>query len=139
VTHPNERMLSNAYTAFATGDLATVTAMFSDDIAWHASGTSPVSGDYTGKDEILQFFGKMMQAYDGTLQVQVLDILANDNHGVVLTNERGTSGGQTVEFRSVHLWTISDGRCTRFVSYEDDAYHQFWSKALVEQRSAHRH
>jgi ketosteroid isomerase-like protein len=139
MTHPNEEMLKNAYDAFATGELARVTAMFSDDIAWHASGTSPVSGDYTGKDEVLQFFGKMMQTYDGTLQVQVLDILANDHHGVVLTSERGTSGGRTVEFRSVHLWTISDGRCIRFVSYEDDPYHQFWSKAPAEQRSAGSH
>jgi hypothetical protein len=132
-------MLHNAYDAFASGELAKVTAMFSDDIVWHASGTSPVSGDYTGKDEILEFFGKMMQTYDGTLQVQALDILANDNHGVVLTSERGTCGWRTVEFRSVHLWTISDGQCTRFVSYEDDAYHQFWSQAPAEHRSARRH
>ena len=52
MTHPNETMLSNAYTAFATGDLATVTAMFSDDIAWHASGTNPARRTAVIRDSI---------------------------------------------------------------------------------------
>jgi len=139
MSHPNETMLRTAYAGFSIGDMAPLTDMLSDDITWHAAGTSPVSGDYVGKDEVFGFFAKMMELYGGSLRVEVRDVLANDDHGVVLTTEHGSSQGETVEFTTVHLWTIRDGKCTRFVSYEDDVYHHFWSPDAIRGRSLPQH
>jgi len=77
----------------------------------------------------------MMELYEGSLWVEVRDVLANDDHGVVLTTEHGSSQGETVEFTTVHLWSIRGGKCTRFTSYEDDVYHQFWSPDAIRRRS----
>jgi len=34
--------------------------LLTDDIEYHISGRSLVSGDYSGKDEVLGFLGKLM-------------------------------------------------------------------------------
>jgi ketosteroid isomerase-like protein len=70
-----------------------------------------------------------MNLYGGTLRVEVLDVLANDEHGVVLTRERGEHGGRTAEYEGVHRWEFRDGKCARFENYYDDAYHEFWKAA----------
>jgi hypothetical protein len=36
-------------------------SLLTDDIEYYASGRSPVSGTYKGKDEVLGLFGKMME------------------------------------------------------------------------------
>ncbi|MEO7030479.1 MAG: nuclear transport factor 2 family protein [Acidobacteriaceae bacterium] len=128
MAHANEMILGKIYEAFSKGDMADGMAAFTDDIAWHASGRNPVSGNFTGKTEVLGFFKKMMDVYDGPLQVEILDILANDRNGIVLTIERGMIRGETLEFRAVHHWKFRDGKCARFENYADDAYHEFWSR-----------
>jgi ketosteroid isomerase-like protein len=95
-----------------------------EDIKWHVSGQSPLAGKYVGKGEVLGFFGKMMNLYEGSLKLDVLDILASDRHGVVLTREAAQYDGRSVEFRSVHLWEISGGKLKQFHVFYDDAYHQ---------------
>jgi ketosteroid isomerase-like protein len=81
-------------------------------------------GEYVGKDEVLGFFGKMMRLYDGTLRLEVLDILAGEKHGAVLTKEEFQHDGKTVTFRSIHLWETHDGKFSAFRVYYDDAYHR---------------
>lgn len=138
--HPNQIMLKTAYQAFACGDLLPLAAMLSDNVVWHATGTSPAAGDYVGKDEVFGYFGgfftKMIELYGGSLHIEVRDVLANDTHGVVLTTERGTSQGETLTFTSIHLFTIRDGTCTHVTSYQDDCYHQFWSPPAATARAA---
>jgi hypothetical protein len=74
-----------------------------------------------------RLFGKMMDVYGGTLRLEVVDIFANDNRGVVLTRETGTTDGETVKWSGVHIWSFRDGRCTQFVAYADAIYQRFWS------------
>ena len=69
----------------------------------------------------------MMEIYSGTLRLEVVDILANDEHGVVLTKESGTASGESVAWNGVHLWTFCEGRCAGFVAYADAAYQGFWT------------
>lgn len=76
----------------------------------------PLAGDYRGKQEVLAFFGKVMEVYAGTPRLEVEDILANDQHGVVLTRERGDVAGEAVSWAGTRIWTFRDGRCTEFSS-----------------------
>lgn len=122
----NEKMLRDSYEAFGLGDLKPLMDSLSDDIQWRVSGNSPLAGSYTGKDAVLGLFGKMMELYKGTLRVQVVDILAKNGRGLVMTKEQATYQGQTVEFSCVHVWTARDGKLAEFDVFYDDAYHQFW-------------
>ena len=127
MSNANEDTLRNVYDAFARGDVATVMDLATDDIKFHVSGRSFVSGDYLGKDEVLGFFGKLMQLSGGTFHLEVLDILANDEHGVTLTMERGQREGKILANRAVHVWDIRDGKCARFRGYNEEGWDEFWS------------
>jgi ketosteroid isomerase-like protein len=127
MSHRNEQLLRHNYEAFGRGDLDTVVGSFADDITWEVSGRSPIAGVYSGKEQVLGFFGKMMSLYGGTLQVTPFDFLADDDHGVVLVRERGEYGGRSAEYEGVHRWDFRDGTLARFASYYDDNYHNFWS------------
>jgi ketosteroid isomerase-like protein len=125
--HPNVDLLRAAYEAFGNGDLGPLLGALTDDISWHDSTLGPLAGDYTGKDQVVGLFGKMMDLYGGTLRLSVVDILANDAHGVVLTREEGRPGGEPVKWTGVHLFRFRDGRCADFVAYASAEYQAFWS------------
>jgi ketosteroid isomerase-like protein len=127
--HPHERLLRANYEAFTKGDMNPMLDSLTHDIQWHVSGPSPVAGDYSGKGEVVDFFAKMMELYGGTLRIDVIDVLANDDHGIVLTRERGEHAGKAVEYEGVHRWHFRAGECARFENYYDDAYQEFWRAA----------
>jgi ketosteroid isomerase-like protein len=87
-----------------------------------------VAGMYIGKEEVLSLFGRMMEVYGGTLELEVVDILASDDRGVVLTREQGTTRGEHLEWTGVNLWEFRDAQCARFTAYYDAEYQRFWSE-----------
>lgn len=60
-------------------------ALLTDDIEFHIFGRSPVSGSYSGKDEILRFFSKLTETYGDTFRLEVQDILVNNKRGVAVS------------------------------------------------------
>jgi ketosteroid isomerase-like protein len=138
MTHPNEQLLREAYDGFTSGDLDPLLAALTDDIAWRDSTIGPLAGDYNGKNEVLGLFGRMMEVYAGTMRLEVVDILANDSRGVVLTREQGTASGETANWTGVHVWGFRDGRCAQLVTYADADYQQFWAARAPRASGADR-
>ena len=97
-----------------------------DDVEWHVNGPSPVAGTYSGKDAVLDFFGRMMAQYEGTLSVRVAAMVANDAHGFVLVEESASRPGD-VTYTGVHVWSFRGDQAARFESFYDDTYADFWS------------
>ena len=121
MTHGNEDLIRSGYEAFGRGDVAAVAALFADDIAWHIGGASLISGDYRGPQEVMGFFGQLGELSGGTFRLEVHDILANDEHAVVLLTARGERDGQVLAAREVHIWHV--GRrpgCTEFWAFAED-------------------
>ena len=86
-------------------------------------------GDYTGKEQVFGFFAKLQELSDGTSKVEVHDVLANDEHGVVLVTTSATRGGRSHEGRATHVFHLRDGKVTEFWDAYTDQYAQdeFWS------------
>ncbi len=61
-THPAMAVVDKMYDCFAKGDMATLkTDVFAPDIAWNLPGHHPLSGIKNGPDEVIAFFGALMQ------------------------------------------------------------------------------
>src|SRR5579859_4873125 len=101
--HVNEELLRGSYDAFVKGDMPTVLGFCSDDIEFHVPDGPLVAGRYVGKDQVVGFFVKLMDLSEGTFTVEVLDLFANEDRGVVLTLERGEREGRKLENPSVHV------------------------------------
>jgi ketosteroid isomerase-like protein len=106
--HPNAVALRKGYAAFAAGDMETVAALFADDIAWHQAGNSPLAGDVAGKDAVFGIFGQLVELTGGTFGQEIHDLLANDDHAVVMVEQWWE---QPHQFRGngVHVWHMKDG------------------------------
>ena len=90
-------VVRRAYEAFSRGDMdALRTEAFAPDVQWHQGGKSQISGDYSGVDAVLNFFQKLFQLTDGTFRATVHDLLASDQHVVVLGTIEGQRGGRSV-------------------------------------------
>jgi ketosteroid isomerase-like protein len=129
-THPNALRLRETYEAFDRGDLEPLFGLMSDDIEWVDSTLGPLAGTYNGKAQVPQFFTRMMDIYAGSLRVEIVDIVANDHHGVVLTRESGTTNGQEIDWTSVHVWSFRDGHADRFTNYGSSEYQRFWAASV---------
>jgi ketosteroid isomerase-like protein len=125
----NAELLRDAYHAFAKRDIPTVLKTFSDQITWHVPGRSPLSGDYKGPDEVVGFLTRAMELSDGTLRVDLDEILADGERVIALTNVSAERNGHRWSSPEVHVWRIEDGKAVEFREYQGDqqAEDEFWT------------
>lgn len=109
--HPNADLVRKGYQAFAAGDMETVAALFADDIVWHEAGNGPISGDFAGKDAVFGHFARLAEVTGGTFGQEIHDLLANDEHAVVLV-EQWWEQPHPFRGKSVHVWHVKDGIAT---------------------------
>ena len=120
-------VLRDTYEAFAQGDLQPLLDTLSDDVEWVDSTLGPLGGTYRGKAEVPLFFGKMMDIYKGQLSVEVIDIIANENYGIVLTRESGSLDGDQLTWTGVHQFSFDGSQVKRFVNYCSAEYQRYWA------------
>ena len=111
--HPNVTLLRRGYEAFAQGDMDTLNNLFADNIVWHEGGRNPLSGDYKGIEQVLGLFGKLFELTEGTIKVEVHDILANDEHAVALVTISASRKGKRFSGTSVDVFHVRDGKTGR--------------------------
>src|SRR5262249_9957126 len=126
MAHPNEALLRETYEAVGQGDLQVLFDALADDVRRADSSLGPLAGECRGKEVVGVFFAMMFEVYAGTLQLDLLDVVANEDHAVVLTREHGKIGGEPVSWRGTHNCTFRDGECAEFVAINDRAYNCFW-------------
>jgi ketosteroid isomerase-like protein len=125
----NAEVVSAGYEAFANGDMETVAKLFAPTLSWHVPGRSPIAGDYTGPDEVFGYFGRLMDGTGGTFHIEIHDLLASNDHVVVLTRETAVRDGRSLDANLVHIWHLQDRQATEFWAIPADAQalDAFWS------------
>ena len=51
-----EEFLARQREMYAGGDLAAVGALLAEDVVWHVPGTSPIAGEYRGREAVVGYF-----------------------------------------------------------------------------------
>ncbi len=121
--------MRRGYEAFGKGDLDAVMAILDENIAYHVSGRSAVSGDYKGHQEVLGFFAKIFELSGGTFRLELHDVLANDEHAAVMSRATAQREGKSLDSLQCHLWHVKDGKATEFWGLAVDPYaaDEFWA------------
>ena len=130
MAHPNEDLFRAGYAAFQSGDMEGLSSKyFSPDIVWHQPGNNPMAGDYKGIQEVLGSFAKTMELTGGNFAVEIHDVLANDEHGVVLASVRGERDTKKLEDKYTHVVHFKDGKVTEswIFGWDQAAVDDFWS------------
>jgi uncharacterized protein len=121
VVQRNIEMARKGYAAFNEGDIETAMSTISDDVVWHGGNRGPLAGDYKGKAAVLALFMKFGQLTEGTYKAEIHDILANDEHGVVIGVYKSTRNGKTFEDKFVDvIHPDADGKAKEYWRFESD-------------------
>lgn len=125
----NRKLIEGAYDAFGTGDIPTVLQAFAEDITWHVPGRSPLSGHYRGHQDLVGFFGRVMELSGGSFRIRIDDVLTDESRVVVLCTVSAERNGQAWSSQEVHVWEIADGRAVAFREFQGDQQteDEFWS------------
>ena len=110
MTHPNEELARTATEALNRGDAQTFLDMHTDDVVVHVTGRNALSGDFKGKGELGASFQKQMEMFDAPPDFELHDVLANDEHVVILGTQKATRGGRTLESKATVVAHIRDGK-----------------------------
>lgn len=125
----NAELIQSGYEAFSKGDMDTVAKVFADDIRWNIGGHNILSGTYNGQEEVFAFFGKLMEQTGGSFSLEIHDLLASDDHVVVIVKESGSRGSKSATLNEVHVWHVKDGRASEFWGIPKDQQETdaFWA------------
>jgi hypothetical protein len=118
----NVRVVEGMFSSLQRGDIAGVLDRLSDDIEWRLAGPSelPYAGIHRGRDEVAKFFQSFGQAAEFEV-FEPREYLAKGDKVVVLGHERQRikASGQVVETDWAMVFTLRDGRITRFRNFMD--------------------
>ena len=128
MTHPNAELLERAFAAFGR-DAIVVARSLADDIVWRVPGTTPMSGEYTGRDEVLQFLRQTMVLTNGTYRTELQYVVAEDEHAVAVYRARGQREGRSLDIEQALFCLVRDGRIVDVtaVPFDFPAFAAFWS------------
>ncbi|MDP3521299.1 MAG: nuclear transport factor 2 family protein [Hydrogenophaga sp.] len=127
--HAIEKKLRDGYAAMARGDGAALAQLLASDATWHIPGHSLLAGQYQGAEQIFRFWKKVAALSGGGMRLEVVDVLANDERGVVFVIGRARREGRELEERGLHVYRFSNGLAIegRFYYEDQTAYDAFWS------------
>ena len=120
----NKQLVMRGYQQFQNRDVQGLMDNFADDIEWMGTESDyiPFSGTYRGKDQVAEYFMKMDQAQEAQ-QFEPQEVIAEGDKVVVTGRSiwKVKATGKTYENPWVHIFTIKDGKTTRFQQFNNTA------------------
>ena len=115
----NTTLTARAYAAFGSGDLRTLAELISPDCVWIVGGNNRLSGNYHGRDATFDYFGKLIDATDGTFTITVLTITEIVPDTMIVTSHvTASAGGGTFDGELIQQLHMRHGQaiaCRTFV------------------------
>ena len=128
--HPNVTMIKEGIAAFNQGNPGALMAMIADDAVFHVPGTSPIAGEYRGKQAIGGCFRHMGQLSEGSQRIDLEHVLTSgDEYVVALWTATGARKGMQYEGLAGWIFRIQDGSIVagRNLQEDQEAIDRFWS------------
>ena len=128
--HLNATRIRELFDAFRSGDIETTRAVIAEDAVWHFPGRrGQLAGTHRGRDAIFAFLLNAWALTDGTIHLELLDVLANDGHAVALFRGHGQRQGRTLDNPTCLRIRIDQGRVIEVWEFVWDLYavDEFWS------------
>ncbi len=130
MTTKNELILRSTLQAFIARDLAAFEEYLDPEVVWHSLGgeLNPIGGDHAGKGEVLSFLAKTLEMTDGSLGIEIHDVLASQEHAVALLDVTGRRGAKALDDRQVFVVRFRADKIREIWSYAGNAYkaYAFW-------------
>ena len=118
----NVALVRGMYNAFLRGDLPAILASMDEAIISEFPGSSavPMSGTRRGVGEMQAFFNELAVTIEFSV-FEPTEYIAQGNRVVALVHYEGKmiKTGRKFNLDSVMVWTVENGKATRFREYTD--------------------
>lgn len=117
-----------AWRAVSEADVESLRRLVADDVVWHASGRGPRSGDFRGRDAILDYLAAIGHDAD-EFESELDDVLVGDDRTAMLFRVSGERNGRLLEAGFVLILRFEDNRIAELWSVARDQYavDEFWA------------
>jgi ketosteroid isomerase-like protein len=131
VEHANATRIRQLFAAFRSGEVATVLEMIPEDAVWRFPGRQgKLAGEHKGRAAVIAFLSNVQALTDHSFQLDLIDVLANDEHAVALFRGHGKRNGKTLDNPTCLRMRLNGrGQVVEVWEFVWDLYHvdDFWS------------
>jgi ketosteroid isomerase-like protein len=125
--HPNAALTRRVFAAFGR-DPKVISAAMSRDVVWRVPGNTLMSGEYTGRRDVVEFLRRTGLETDGTYRSELRDVLANDEWAVAIYRAYGMRNGIQLDVDQALVIRCEDGLWKEITAVPlDDAFNDFWA------------
>ncbi|MBA3264408.1 MAG: nuclear transport factor 2 family protein [Thermoleophilaceae bacterium] len=123
-----EEFLACQREMYAGGDLAAVEELLAEDVVWHVPGTSPIAGDYRGREAVTGYFRLRRELAGGAIRVAKGGEAHHEEALVQLADGRATLGGREVVWRTAGAYRVADGRVAEawLIPLDQEHFDRVW-------------
>ena len=113
---------------YAGGDLEAMQELLAEDVVWHVPGTSPIAGDYRGREPVTGYFRLRRELAGGAIQIARRGEAHHDEALVQLADGRAPLGGREVLWRTAGVYRVADGRIAEawLVPLDQEHFDRVW-------------
>lgn len=116
----NAELVRAAYAAFAQGDIAAILDMLDESVEWSSPATLPQGGTFSGTAGVVKFFEGVGGAWESLrVQPEAVGDVGSDLVVGVIQGSGLLRGAQPASYGAVHVFTVRNGKITRFREYAD--------------------
>jgi uncharacterized protein len=124
-----EEFLTRQREMYAGGDLAPVEELLAEDVVWHVPGTSPIAGDYRGREAVTGYFRLRRELAGGAIRVAKGGEAHHEEALVQLADGRAPLGGREVVWRTAGVYRVADGRIAEawLIPLDQEQFDRAWA------------
>jgi uncharacterized protein len=128
VTAPGTAVVERLFGAFGR-DALTVARTLADDVVWRVPGETVMSGEYRGRDDVLEFLRQTSVLTDRTYKTTLQHVVADGERAVAVYRARGERNGRTLDIDQALFCVVRDGKVADVTAVPFDfvAFAEFWS------------
>jgi uncharacterized protein len=93
IEHELVQQIMNYQLAIAQGEIESAKSVLHEDVVYIVPGSNLFSGTYKGPEEVVNYFGRLMGATDGSYSITEMNWLVCDNKVILETVNVATRNG----------------------------------------------
>lgn len=126
----NCETVSRGYDAFNAGDREGLERLFAPEAHWHSAGTNRMSGDYNGRDNVLDHFADLGRETKGHFSAELESLAESDDGRVIaIHHNHGERSGRKLDAEGCIVFTLKNGQIVDGREYFEDTakLDEFWA------------
>ncbi len=115
----NVDLIRSGYEAYARRDFAAVFGLLDPEIEIVQTDQLPWGGHYKGHAQAQEFFRKLAADTEATPQPETYISAGDEVVAIGRLKGKAKHTGKPIDLAIVHVWTVKNGRVTKFAAYID--------------------